>query len=39
MAEHKDRTTCGNCQYTEFKNKDPKPEAAKKEEKPAEKKE
>ncbi len=27
LAEHKDRATCGHCQYTEFKNKDPKPEA------------
>ncbi len=28
LAEHKDRITCGHCQYTEFKNKTPKPEAA-----------
>lgn len=24
MAEHKDRVTCGNCHYTEFRKKEPK---------------
>ena len=40
LAEHKNRTTCGNCQYTEFKTKDhkteAKPEGEPKEDKPAE---
>ena len=48
MAQHKDRTTCGNCQYTEFNSKkdaEEKPAESKKdaeeskpEEKPAESK-
>ena len=37
MAQHKDRETCGHCQYTEFTKKEEPPTAkAPKDEKPAE---
>ena len=42
MAQHKDRTTCGNCKYTEFNSKkdsestEEKPSENKTEEKPVE---
>jgi len=39
LAEHKDRLSCGNCGYTEFKGKKEQPveQPPKPEEKPAEK--
>lgn len=27
LAQHKDRLSCGNCSYTEFSKKEPKPDA------------
>jgi len=42
MAQHKNRSTCGNCKYTEFNSKkdteESKPEESKSEEKPIENK-